>query len=124
MEDKWFAYFDEPYLYLHRSWGGMAVFRVKLEADGDGARVTEALCETRALAKFTGESSAAMLGFVIAALLLGEDVAFPMPADAASTVKGLLQHSVAGTGRRETVVPPARIVSRPPPRRPWWRFWG
>ena len=25
MEDKWFVYFDEGYLYLHRSWTGYCI---------------------------------------------------------------------------------------------------
>ena len=54
MEDKWFIYFEEPCLYLHRSWTGQPVYRLKLidmgQRDGPGylgARVDEALwCDT------------------------------------------------------------------------------
>lgn len=28
MEDKWFAYFEKPHLFLHRSWTGHPVYRV------------------------------------------------------------------------------------------------
>ena len=31
MEDKWFIYFDKPWLYLHRSWTGYCIYMVKIE---------------------------------------------------------------------------------------------
>src|ERR1700733_10744567 len=43
MEDKWFIYFDRPYLYFHRSWTGQPVYRLKLEERGGGWMVAEAL---------------------------------------------------------------------------------
>lgn len=42
MEDRWFVFFEEPWLYLHRSWTGICVFQVKLEPHGEGARIAEA----------------------------------------------------------------------------------
>jgi hypothetical protein len=43
MEDKWFAFYEEPWLYLHRSWTGCGIFDVRFEPAGDGARVVEVL---------------------------------------------------------------------------------
>ena len=31
MDDKWFIYFEEPWLYFHRSWVGYCIYMVKLE---------------------------------------------------------------------------------------------
>ena len=31
MEDKWFIYFDDNHLYLHRSWTGYCIFIVKFK---------------------------------------------------------------------------------------------
>jgi hypothetical protein len=33
MEDKWFIYFEEPWLYLHRSWSGNCIFKVRFETN-------------------------------------------------------------------------------------------
>lgn len=41
MEDKWFIFYEEPWLYLHRSWTGICIFQVRLEPEGDGARIAE-----------------------------------------------------------------------------------
>jgi 8-oxo-dGTP diphosphatase len=43
MEDKWFAFFEEPWLYLHRSWTGYCVYQVRFEPAAGGSRVAEAL---------------------------------------------------------------------------------
>ena len=34
MEDKWFIYYEEPDLYLHRSWTGYCVYQVRFHPDG------------------------------------------------------------------------------------------
>ena len=33
MEDKWFVYYSEPCLYLHRSWTGICVYKVEFKPD-------------------------------------------------------------------------------------------
>lgn len=61
MEDKWFIYFEEPYLFLHRSWTGEPVYRLTLVADGEGASVAEALCVGKQVEKTGPEYQAALL---------------------------------------------------------------
>lgn len=41
MEDKWFAFYEAPWLYLHRSWTGHCIFEVRLEEDATGGRIVE-----------------------------------------------------------------------------------
>lgn len=77
MEDKWFIYFEEPYLLLHRSWTGKAYYRVALQVEGTGAQVTEALLSGD-VASRDAEDHAAILAWVVGGLLLDEDV--PLPA--------------------------------------------
>jgi len=48
MEHRWFAFFEEPWLYVHRSWTGIGIFQVRFEQvrfePTDGViRVVEAL---------------------------------------------------------------------------------
>lgn len=42
MEDKWFVFFEDNWLYFHRSWTGHCIFQLKLEEDTDGGHVVEA----------------------------------------------------------------------------------
>lgn len=99
MEDKWFIYFDGPHLYLHRSWSGLAAYRVTFDVVGsEGAIVTEALCADELLDESSPVYQAKLLSFLIGNLMLGEAQPFPLPRHARSGVAGLLQHLVAGTG--------------------------
>ena len=41
MEDKWFVYFEDGVLHLHRSWTGNFIYRVKFGQSLDGWRATE-----------------------------------------------------------------------------------
>lgn len=41
MDDKWFAFFEEPWLYLHRSWTGFCVYQVRFKRTRDGVRSVE-----------------------------------------------------------------------------------
>jgi hypothetical protein len=41
MEDKWFVFYEEPWLSLHRSWTGFCVFKVRFEKFDDKVQITE-----------------------------------------------------------------------------------
>jgi len=43
MEDKWFAFYEVPWLYLHRSWTGYGVYQVRFESTDGVDRVAEVL---------------------------------------------------------------------------------
>lgn len=42
MEEKWFSWFEEPVLHLHRSWTGICIFQVHFRQEEDGWRATSA----------------------------------------------------------------------------------
>jgi hypothetical protein len=41
MEDKWFIFYEAPWLYLHRSWTGFCVFKVRFEIFNDRVEIAE-----------------------------------------------------------------------------------
>lgn len=41
-DDRWFAYFEENTLFLHRSWSGLCFYQVHFVPDGEGLRATHA----------------------------------------------------------------------------------
>lgn len=41
MEDKWFAFFEEPWLYIHRSWTGDCIFAIRFEKIEGGYATAE-----------------------------------------------------------------------------------
>ena len=42
MEDKWFIYWDDGILYLHRSWTGCCLYAVHFSSEGDNWKMVEA----------------------------------------------------------------------------------
>lgn len=114
MEDKWFIYYADSSLFLHRSWTGQGVYRVDFEVCADGMRVRQASCAAHVLAASDAGYQAALLAFLLSNLLLGRDEPFPAPAGLNETIPGVYQHVISGTG-----YPEARTGSS----RPWWKFW-
>jgi hypothetical protein len=43
MEDKWFSFYEDPWLFLHRSWTGYCIYQVRFELTASGARAVDAL---------------------------------------------------------------------------------
>lgn len=41
MEDKWFIFYEAPWLYLHRSWTGFCIFQVRFEPAERGMRMVD-----------------------------------------------------------------------------------
>ncbi|MEH2359184.1 hypothetical protein [Nostoc sp.] len=41
MEDKWFIFYEAPWLYLHRSWTGFCIFKVRFEVVGESLKIAE-----------------------------------------------------------------------------------
>jgi hypothetical protein len=74
MEDKWFIYFEDGWLYLHRSWTGSVIYWLKFEGSPAGIRVTESWVN-RDPGQYTETDIAydrAMLDFLIRRMLLGQ----------------------------------------------------
>jgi hypothetical protein len=41
MEDKWFMFLEDDWLYLHRSWSGNLIYQVRFEPTSDEYRIAE-----------------------------------------------------------------------------------
>lgn len=102
MEDKWFIYYERPYLFFHRSWTGQPVYRLALKESPEGGEVIEALW-SKEIADASKDSSRIgyqprLIDFLISNLLLGQAKPFPMPSGVEERMPGVIQHHVAGTG--------------------------
>jgi hypothetical protein len=42
MEDKWFIFYEYPWLYIHRNWTGFCVFKVRFQIADDRVEIAEA----------------------------------------------------------------------------------
>jgi len=100
MEDKWFIYYGEPHLFLHRSWTGQLVYRLAILHGSQGFEVTESLWSIE-FAPVRGADpayQAKLLDFLISNLLLGQSKYFPLPAGSKELAHpDLFQHAISGT---------------------------
>ena len=70
MEHKWFIYYEDPWLYLHRSWTGFCIYQVRFERAGETWRVAEVLV-TRDADQYGGDDDMSD-GLLLAVLLDGQ----------------------------------------------------
>ena len=110
MEDKWFIFYEEPHLFLHRSWTGQPVYRLALRKIPDGAEIHEALW-----ANVLAEAPEAdpdyqvrFLDFLISNLLLHHSKPFPVPQGLSETARDVFQHHLAGTHFPQVTVQPKK----------------
>jgi hypothetical protein len=96
MEDKWFIYFKEGWLYFYRSWTGVCIFGVQL--DSRGVRVIDSwiTADRQQTAGMDLEYDRKLVGFLIDTLLLGKKPEFPAPSDLPEELASIYQHHVVG----------------------------
>jgi hypothetical protein len=100
MEDKWFIFYEDGWLHLHRSWTGLCVYVVKLRPTADGGSELEEAWVNRDPAQYKETDQArdaAMLAYLIERLLLGRNV--PFPGGGAGLQSQLLRHHLVGYAR-------------------------
>jgi hypothetical protein len=102
MEDKWFVYYDEPFLYWHRSWSGKPVYWIGFAFENGAARVVDAqISKALGASEAELEHQAQMLDFLICNLMLGQAKPFPRPPGLKEPNAGVFQHHIAGTAYPE-----------------------
>jgi uncharacterized protein (DUF1810 family) len=101
MEDKWFIFWEAPWLFLHRSWTGICIYGVRLAPKGAGATVEEAWAnrDPEQYREADDAYDAAVLAFLVDRLLLGLEAKFPVRPSVDPTKVSLLLHHVVGHGR-------------------------
>lgn len=77
MEDKWFIFFEEPWLYIHRSWTGFCIYGVRFESSPNGWTSVEAWVSRDAdqYRETRVDHDRAVLKLLIDVLLLNKKVA-------------------------------------------------
>ena len=98
MEDKWFVYFEDNWLYLHRSWTGILIYWLRLDNCPDGVRVVESWVnrDTEQYRETDLSTDRAMVNFLLRALILEQNVPFPIRENQRASGASLLQHHHVG----------------------------
>lgn len=105
MEDKWFIYFHEAWLYFHRSWTGACIYAVRLDGLEAGVRVSDSWVnrDSDQYKSVDLEYDRELVAFLIDALLLEKAAQFPRPSDQPQTMPGVFQHHIVGRAYPEAV---------------------
>jgi hypothetical protein len=104
MDDKWFIFLENDWLYFHRSWTGKCVYQLRLERTGDLFTTAETWINLDVFKNKNIDLSyeSAVLAFLIDNFLLGKSEPFPLPKDLPKEFrKGALQHNVSGSAYPE-----------------------
>lgn len=107
MEDKWFIFAEDGWVYFHRSWTGACIYWIKLDGSPTGARITESWVNTDP-SQYQGidpEFDKKLVRFLIDAFLLKRPAEFPRPAAVPESSPGLVQHSFIGRAYPEQIHP-------------------
>ncbi|MEH2049041.1 hypothetical protein [Nostoc sp.] len=67
MEDKWFIFYESPWLYLHRSWTGFCIFKVRFEVIAENVKIAEVQVnrDPEQYSNTNDERDASMLGMLL-----------------------------------------------------------
>lgn len=81
MEDKWFVFFENPFLFFHRSWTGHLIYQVEIRDLPAGPTVCSAnvVDDGRLYRRRADEYEVLFLDFLIRGFILGQPVPFPVP---------------------------------------------
>ncbi|MEI9895594.1 MAG: hypothetical protein WDN28_17315 [Chthoniobacter sp.] len=104
MEDKWFVFYEEPWLYFHRSWTGACIYGVRFQESENRVSTIESWVnrDTNQYKETRTDYDRALLKFLIDAFLLGEHATFPVPSNVpAQAPAGAYQHHLVGRGYPE-----------------------
>jgi hypothetical protein len=115
MEDKWFIYFKESWLYFHRSWTGACIYAIRFESSVTGASAVESWVsrDSTQYRETRTDYDRLIARFLIDGFLLGKRATFPVPSDLPVDMpKGVYQHHLVGRGYPEATFPdgPRRIT--------------
>ena len=98
MEEKWFCFFEDPELFIHRSWSGICVYKVRFTQVGNEYVVAQAqVREGRETPQFSVE----FLDFLVHRLLLGEPRPWPPVPGSPLDVANKANHAWQTTRRPE-----------------------
>jgi ADP-ribosylglycohydrolase len=99
MEDKWFIYYDNHTLNIHRSWTGYHIYKMMIKSLEDNRHTVTQTIVNRNKAQYNQLDNAydvSFLNYLIDRLLLGKGVPFPVPKDISGEDSAIYKHSMVG----------------------------
>ena len=107
MEDKWFIFYADSWLYFHRSWTGVLIYALKLDRSPVDGRIVKSWVnrDPEQYRERDIDYDRRLVDFLIRAFLLGENAKFPIRKEhLGSEANGAYQHKVVGRAYPETTI--------------------
>ena len=103
MEDKWFIFLKDDRLYLHRSWTGYCIYKLRFEKTAEGHKVSETWVNRnpKQYKETSDKYNTVLLRYLIERLLLCKKVPFPAKANSFNLFAGFFSMVGWGRGNRE-----------------------
>ena len=102
MEDKWFIFWEDDWLFFHRSWTGYCMYQLRLELS-DGLFQVGEVYANRDPEQYQGSDDdydCSLLLYLIDRLMLGKQTPFPIPEHLMKDEqKPIYKHHVVGYAR-------------------------
>ncbi|MBS1605479.1 MAG: ADP-ribosylglycohydrolase family protein [Bacteroidetes bacterium] len=116
MEDKWFIYYDNHSLHIHRSWTGYHIYQITLQSQKDNTyKVIQTLVNRNKdqYNQQNDEYDVLLIDYLIDRLLLGKNVRFPMSTELTGEAKAVYKHSMVGYATPNIKEPATAINLKP-----------
>ena len=110
MENKWFMYYEEAVLNIHRSWTGSHIYKAFYSEENESFNRLLVNRDPEQYTQSDNEEDMKMFYFLVKRLLLNQDVPYPNKLNVSGFVKNAILHHTVGTH------PPVSP-------KPWWKFW-
>ena len=99
MEDKWFIYYENHSLNIHRSWTGYHIYQITIQSQEDNTyKVIQTLVNRNKdqYNQQNDEYDVLLIDYLIDRLLLGKNVPFPTPTALTGEASMIFKHSMVG----------------------------
>ena len=99
MEDKWFIYYEDHTLNIHRSWTGYHMYQITIQSQEDNTYKVIQTLVNRNKSQYNqpnDEYDVLLIDYLIERLLLGKEIAFPTPTELTKEAKAIFKHSMVG----------------------------
>jgi ADP-ribosyl-[dinitrogen reductase] hydrolase len=116
MEDKWFIYYENHSLNIHRSWTGYHIYQITIQSQEDNTyKVIQTLVNRNKdqYSQQNDEYDVLLIDYLIDRLLLGKNVRFPTPTDLTGEAKAIYKHSMVGYATPNIKEPATGINLKP-----------
>ena len=105
-QDKWFIYFEDEWLYFHRSWTGTCVFQLQIVLGNCKYHATKAIVnrDPEQYRNTNDQQDVQMIAYLIDQLLLGRFATLPTPKNMSEEDKQRRQKHVMGTKGADGII--------------------